>query len=131
MTLRSNLAEFNADVKAFAERTKRDPVKIQRKLAMIMLRRVILKTPVDTGRARNNWQLSQGTPPAGIVESGDRGGNGAIQRGAGEIANIRTPTLLWLANNLPYIERLENGYSRQAPAGMLRATIEELRGAFG
>lgn len=35
--------------------------------------------------------------------------------------------IYWLSNNLPYIERLEYGYSKQTPAGMVRLSIEEVK----
>ena len=33
----------------------------------------------------------------------------------------------YITNNLPYAERLEYGYSQQAPAGMVRVTAARFR----
>jgi hypothetical protein len=34
--------------------------------------------------------------------------------------------VIWIYNNLPYIERLEFGHSQQAPLGMVRISIAEI-----
>jgi hypothetical protein len=48
----------------------------------------------------------------------------AIATGAAEIAAVSTPyQTIWLFNNVPYIEALEMGHSKQAPAGMLKIAI--------
>lgn len=35
---------------------------------------------------------------------------------------------IFLTNNLPYIERLERGWSKQAPTGMVALTVAEFGG---
>jgi len=35
--------------------------------------------------------------------------------------------VIYLTNNLPYAQRLEEGYSQQAPAGMVALTIQEFQ----
>lgn len=88
-------------------------------------KRVILRTPVDTGRARANWQATIGAPASGEVNA--VGAQAAIAQA--ESAAAQAPgQVFWLVNNLPYINRLEfEGWSRQAPAGMLRVSVAEFQ----
>jgi hypothetical protein len=38
---------------------------------------------------------------------------------------LEAGSIFYLTNNLPYGERLEYGYSKQAPSGMVRITLAE------
>lgn len=80
-------------------------------------RSVVEKTPVDTGRAKGGWTAGSG-------------GGGLDPSGTATIAALTQAALSWrigqsfvVSNNLPYIERLENGWSDQAPAGMLAVSF--------
>lgn len=86
---------------------------------------VILKSPVDTGRFRANWQFSRGTPAQGINLAFDTSGALAIA-GASKALTTNLGSVVYLVNNLPYAERLEyESWSKQAPSGMVRLTIRE------
>lgn len=86
---------------------------------------VIRSTPVDTGRARGNWQTSVSAPKDGQSERLDPSGGAALAE-----VNASTPPgagqVTYLANNLPYIERLEYGHSKQAPNGMVRINMDRV-----
>ncbi len=98
-----------------------------RKVALDALRGIVLKTPVDTGRARGNWQVTIGQPAAGKIDYADKGGGPTISKGTGEILAAPPIGKIWLTNNLPYAERLEHGWSQQAPAGMVQLTLVEIQ----
>ena len=87
-----------------------------------------MKTPVDTGRARGNWQTTIGKPATGNVDAEDKGGGATIAKVAGAVQGWDGMGDAFLSNNLPYINRLENGYSGQAPSGMVRVTMTEFSG---
>lgn len=76
-------------------------------------------TPVDTGRARSNWHLDIGVPTVQLVEPG------------GDIApSLSTYTIdqtIFISNNLPYIQRLNEGHSSQAPAGFVEDAVNNAR----
>lgn len=127
----TNLRQFNAGVAAFARDNPKVFRVVRNKVALQGLTGVVRKTPVDTGRARGNWQVTEGSPASGDVDGTDRDGNGTINDGNGEIARADPFGVLYIANNLPYIERLENGHSQQAPGGMLELTFQELTSQFG
>lgn len=81
------------------------------------------KTPVDTGHARGNWNVAIGGPddttsPASLEMDGP-----ALPR---QLPAIQAGDEVWLTNAVPYIEALEYGHSKQAPAGMVRVTAAEL-----
>jgi hypothetical protein len=84
---------------------------------------VIKMTPVDTGRAKGNWQCTIGNPANTILEIEDPAGT--IADGA-MIATVPNPagSKVYLTNNLPYIQKLEYGHSTKAPNGMVRISID-------
>jgi hypothetical protein len=76
------------------------------------------QTPVDTGWAAANWIPSLDIPVTSPVGSRDSVDVSAQQRGIATIATA--PDLfrvIYITNNVPYIEALNNGHSPQAPAG--------------
>ena len=85
---------------------------------------VIKMTPVDTGRAKGNWQCTIGSPANGTNQLADS--EGAM------IATVPNPagSKVYLTNNLPYIQKLEYGHSTQAPSGMVRVSIDRFAGAM-
>ncbi len=89
------------------------------------------QTPVDEGRARNNWVLSVGIPSSKTTD-GDGLGIGQLKA----IPKIVLNKKILYTNNLPYIGVLEYGgfptansdktlfgFSRQAPGGWVRKTL--------
>lgn len=110
---------------AIAQKTELVSV-VCRKTALEAFARIIMKTPVKTGMARNNWFCEIGRPSEQTSASAD-------QSGAGSLARVNSVVGTWnpitggihLTNNLPYINRLEHGWSKQAPAGMVATTLSE------
>lgn len=86
-----------------------------RAISLRVLSGVVLRTPVDTGRARANWQVAIGAGRSGEVESEDKGGGSTITAGGQTIAGQKGFDQVALTNNLPYIGKLEDGSSKQAP----------------
>lgn len=139
-SLATNVREFNQAVTRFEKTLVPEQVALlHKKIALEALRRVVLKTPVDTGRARGNWQTTIDSPAEGEVrgrwkKTGRRskqvGQSTEVMKGAQIIATARPFSTIFLTNNVPYIVRLENGWSKQAPKGMVSTTVEELRAMF-
>ena len=106
-----------------------------RATALEALNRIVLKTPVDTGRARGNWNVLIGTgDEEDADDSEDKSGAAAISRGGDVIGGYARETgfpVISIYNNLPYIERLEDGYSDQTPEGMVAVTAAELTVELG
>ena len=89
-----------------------------RYIAMQILTAIDIATPVDTGRFRNNNLVSLQHPDFGISDNVDPNGTIAVQRGIGVISKAANYGIIYIQNNLPYAEVLENGHSQQAPTGV-------------
>jgi len=117
---------FSGDIGKFAKDAQEAHDKITRAATLELFSSVIKSTPVDTGRARGNWQTAVGTPIEGEIDRIDQGGSAAIaevQAKTPEGAGQET----FMTNNLPYIDSLENGSSKQAPAGMVRKNVARVQ----
>lgn len=124
-----NLASFVAEVKGFREReVDKAAVELVKKITLEALRRLVQKTPVDTGRARGNWQTTIHAPAAG--QTGPRMAGAVEGEANGVLSTLPPYEVVYLTNNVPYIERLDDGWSVQAPDGMVRPTLRELEAMF-
>ena len=86
---------------------------------------IIKGTPAKTGRARGNWQASIGRGATGEVSVNSvRSGEAKAIAEVNQKASVAVGDLYYLTNNLPYIERLEYGWSKQAPGGMVRKNMQ-------
>lgn len=117
---------FSSDFAKFAKLTNSSLDETGRAVALELFSSVIRDTPVDTGRARGNWQTSIGTPKESEI---DRDGSGpALAEAARETSKFGMGKLVWLSNNMPYIYRLEFlGWSKQAPSGMARKNVARIQ----
>ena len=104
--------------------------KVLRALALDFIRRVIEKTPVDTGRARGGWAsfaISQGRKPQiGGSETAQEAlgiSEGEFKEGGFGAAD----QFIDIINGVSYIVLLEFGSSPKAPAGMMRITFKEMQ----
>lgn len=114
---------FGDDVTRFRQKALEQANEARQAISLELFSRVVQRTPVDTGRARGNWQASLDSPESAQIERLDKDGGGTINSIAGILFGSALANVLWLTNNLPYIQRLENGYSQQAPAGMVRTSV--------
>jgi hypothetical protein len=146
---------FQIAVKKFTDQTEKRINATVRWLCLEISRRVILKTPVDTGRARGSW-----TPAMNAMATGggqiDKSGGATLGAVSGVVAGYKPGDTFYLMSNLPYIGVLEygqypdppargswvkkagkkgswvvkssGGFSKQAPAGMVRITLAEFPG---
>lgn len=133
------MGAFAVDVAKFGAKTERQVSLAYRKIVLDLFSRVIMRSPVDTGRFRANWQTTVGERATGTRDAFDKGPvqaagfNAAISStAAAEAVQVVTRAPLgpdlWLANNLPYAVPLENGHSPQAPGGMVKLSLLEVPG---
>ena len=110
---------------------------------------IVLATPVDEGRARNNWFLTADVPSSKKTTSKSKGLNALrqLRQMPKRVINKK----MFFTNNLPYIETLEyggyptpvklgswdvkskeyvikseGGFSKQAPVGWVRKTLKAM-----
>lgn len=137
---------FASQISAFGVKTKEQMDFFVFTICTDIANGVVLKTPVDSGRARANWFPSLDTPAVGTTARTDKAGASALSE-ARQIAKLAAGRVFYLTNNLPYIRHLEyglygippgsangpktiSGYSKQAPAGMVRITMNEVVRAY-
>ena len=74
------------------------------------------------GHFRANWQLGVNTRPAGERAGVDPTGTETQAMILAEVPDKASGNVFWLANNAPYARRIEDGWSRQAPQGLVGLT---------
>lgn len=82
---------------------------VHRAIALEGLNRLVKKTPVDTGHARAGWQVTIGEAAQLERAGSDKSGASTISEGASVIRQAEPYTKISIANNVPYIEVLEDG----------------------
>jgi hypothetical protein len=98
-----------------------------RKVTQGMFKRVIMRSPVDTGRFRGNWQTAIGSVPSGTLDLDDKIGKATVAKSEAVTMGVKAGDTITLVNNLPYGPRLENGWSGQAPNGMVSLTAQKFQ----
>jgi len=141
---------FNKHVRSFLKKSGVDVGVGIRKFAFDLLRKIVMKTPVDTGRARAAWlvsleKLGEGrlgtvTIPLKPIKKGGKvkrrkgvSASGiALGRTEGTLIDHTKGTFkekfVIIVNSVDYIVFLEYGWSQQAPYGMVRISMREMRG---
>lgn len=123
---------FTLDLTKFAAKANADIKLVIQKISMEAYKRIIYRTPVDTGRARANWGCTIGKPRTGVqVESTDQSGSTTTAAMVATVQGFSGDGSTFLVNNLPYINELEKGSSTQSPQGMVRITAAEMAGFLG
>ena len=124
----SNAAQWRVEIKRQMEEQLGSVADAVQYVGIEAVKRIVQKSPVDTGRFKGNWFASIASPVATQVTTVDPAGDETISRGQAVIAGYPEKTFpsIFIQNNLPYAERLESGYSSQAPGGMVGITTVEL-----
>jgi len=117
---------FEADIRKFVEKAGERADVAVKAIVVGIHARVDKRSPVDTGRFRGNWQLGIGSAPGGTLERLDKTGGETSVSIAAAIPGDAAGNVYYIANNLPYAQRLENGWSQQAPSGMVALTMLEV-----
>jgi hypothetical protein len=130
-TVTINTLEFTADLRAFAEQIDADLDQVVRKTAIDLYGKVVERTPVDTGRARANWNISTDSPDFTTTDAGqypEMQNNAALTAAtkAERVLGQGDVRVVWIANGLPYINRLNHGHSQQAPSAFVETAITEV-----
>lgn len=112
---------------AFKERLRAKSNQFCRAVALEAHGRLIRRTPRDTGRAANNWNVAIGAIDRGNDRPEDLSGRGAMAEGLTKIGDFGPGKQLYNTNSVSYIKALEDGSSQQAPGGMVKLTAAEIR----
>lgn len=79
------------------------------------------------GHFRANWQLGVNVVPRAEKPGVDRNGTVALPAIVAAIPDQAAGNVYYLANNVPYARRLEYGWSRQAPSGLVGLTVTKFQ----
>lgn len=132
---------WDFDPSFFAKKVEEEVNIFARYIASQILTEVVKMSPVDTGRFRNNNLVSIGSAYFGTTGSdkgaklprGSTNGVGSHDDGMmtlnSNVQSIKYP-VIYIQNNLPYAERLESGYSGQAPAGIYANAFNSVSQAY-
>lgn len=120
---------FGADMDRFKNKTVSRSKQAVEYICFNMSNQIITLTPVDTGAAKNNWQASIGSPNRSAKNDTDKNGSGS-RSDANSTSKKAYGNIYYFVNSLPYIKRLENGWSKQAASGMVMITVSRFRNVF-
>ena len=116
------MSSWSVPLDRLAQRAQAQFEDVARKATYDLFRAVVLKSPVDTGRFRSNWNVTASVPSFTYSESTN------VSRADSETLKALTLPVggvVYLSNGLPYANRLEYGYSNQAPSGMIRTSVAD------
>lgn len=128
---------FASQVKKGADQYMIDAMKVVSDSYLNTSDKVITRTAVLTGKLKNNWSGSFGSPS--VVNrntSGfELGSSGADSfDSAKRVAKLIDPSKvgknIYLTNGLDYAEDIEMGKSGKSPRGMLRVSVREAGGTY-
>lgn len=115
---------FELDIQKFVKAAQGNIDLVVRKVAFDLFAQIVIMSPVDTGRFKGNWLVSINAIPSGVDQNKvDKSGSGTLSTIQSTVGQMKAGDVISLVNNLPYATRLEYGWSKQAPAGMVRLTI--------
>lgn len=111
-----------------AEAVQRNTLKTVKRAALAADQTAVLKTPVDTGRARANWLVNVGYAAYAVTDfegSKRAAAQAALDKGRVEIDSYKLGSGgIFITNSVSYIGFLDAGSSAQAPNGMTAAAIQ-------
>jgi hypothetical protein len=119
----SSLAAFNRQLSAFGRQVEQAAVDKLKAAIVAVVDEVVNRTPIDTSRARTNWQTIIGGPATAevpfVMGAAGSTASQAYQRAmaSAEAATkaVRLGNRVWVSNCVPYIHELNKGTSQQAP----------------
>lgn len=121
-------AHWEVHPNQFRHRVRRQIANHAYRLGKQIFDGVVARTPVDSGRARACWTLSLNEPEYKKIDwKNVRPGKVLKPPKRKALRPLPDFPVIYVSNGQPYIELLEYGWSAQAPAGMLRVTMANLK----
>lgn len=128
MSNADNAARWHAQMRqTFIGRYRGIAASVAAEFADEAQRRMVRRMPVRTGHARANVQVNYFGPALSEIPSVDPAGGSTIAFNSAKIANAQPFQNIHISITIPYGERLEHGWSRQAPEGVVEPTLRELQ----
>ncbi len=135
------MAGWTVNLNEWADAQKTEMMDVKREFAFAVFTKVVLRTPVDKGSHRQNWLVTLNGESFAYNPEAKKGGR-VLNAGRQIILGSKPGDRIVFQNNGPAIDKLEyggygpnsksgktvNGFSRQAPNGMVGITIMEAGG---
>jgi hypothetical protein len=132
---------FSDQLRGFKSKALGKVDAVHRKVTLDVGTSLVMKSPVGDakywkqppppgyagGRFRANWQFGEGQINFSTTEKIDPAGRFLIAELTAKMQPGQPGRTFYLTNSLPYGKRLEDGWSRQAPNGMVRLTQLEFQ----
>lgn len=124
---------LSVSMRKIAADVQKNTDKRKRLTGLVIGSELVNETPVDEGRARSNWQASNSSPINNQIPAYVPGKNGATksentQKALDQIKQSidknQENQSIFIVNNLPYIEPLNQGHSAQVSPGWIERSIE-------
>lgn len=128
------------DLMGFAQLMERRATQLEtnslnnkKKITRTILKELAQRTPADVGTAISNWKVSLGAPidfsnlaftPGNFGNTKDANISATISAGESVIGSMRLGQLVYISNTVDYIEDLNDGASKQAPAGFVELAVQ-------
>jgi hypothetical protein len=138
-TLKGLAARMNARADDLDEEASAAAVSV----ALTIVGSLAFDTPVDTSKAISGWQIGLGSPvptQRGAFFPGERGSTfrASAQATVADARNVLANKVpgqpIYISNPLPYIRRLNAGWSKQHPGAFVEAAVmrgrEHLRSKY-
>lgn len=130
MTVTGNAAQFAVDLsRDYRRLEQKDWPNFKHKVVFVGQDYVVVASPVDRGTLRQNWHVTGGDPDEWMDEGltgGSKGDKPDVRQEMQADEALRSADLfatVYIQNNLPYAEAIENGHSKQAPEGMVAGAL--------
>lgn len=130
----SDFSGLSRKLRAASQAVKINSDQLVRTVAKQVLKTVVEDTPVDSGKAKSNWQVNIGSAAEGVIDPHVPGKKGStaqentdatIAAGNERIDQYVTGQDIHITNNVPYIRDLNDGASNQAPPGFVEIAVIE------
>jgi hypothetical protein len=117
----ANIRRFETDLAEAAKELNVAISTVVIKIALDLHAKLSRRTPVDTGRARASWDIKEGSPSPYVPPEGTYQGPKPQSADA-----LTGEDIVFVTSAVEYMEFLNQGSSKQAPANFIEIAIAEL-----
>lgn len=128
-----NLMAFAQLMERRSVQVEHNALQLKKKVTSEVLRAVATATPADTGRAISNWKVvfldsirSSNLPFVPGIKGSTKPQNisATISAGSSPISAIKLGQVVTIVNSVDYIQDLNDGDSKQEPAGFVERAVQ-------
>lgn len=119
------MARWSVPIARYVAAANGDIERAVRAVSLAVYTKLLIRSPVDTGRFRGNWMIGMAVIPEGTDEARLNPAGAPLTVEMAKLTIYRTGATIHMRNNLPYAVALEKGHSGQAPSGVVRVTAAE------